>query len=168
MLFDLFITFAKIGVMTFGGGYAMLPILQRELVENKGWSTEEDLADYYAIGQCTPHRNQYSHFRGYQAERNNWRHSCILGHGLPFPDHNYSYRHSIDHLFRAGDCKACLCRYKGRCSGADIQFSRQALQRSRERLLRPFCFPSYFPFSTIHFSFHSTPHRCICCSWNSD
>ena len=54
MLFDLFITFAKIGVMTFGGGYAMLPILQRELVENKGWSTEEDLADYYAIGQCTP------------------------------------------------------------------------------------------------------------------
>lgn len=54
MLFDLFITFAKIGVMTFGGGYAMLPILQRELVESKGWATEEDLADYYAIGQCTP------------------------------------------------------------------------------------------------------------------
>lgn len=54
MLFDLFITFAKIGVMTFGGGYAMLPILQRELVENKGWTTEEDIADYFAIGQCTP------------------------------------------------------------------------------------------------------------------
>ena len=54
MLFDLFITFAKVGVMTFGGGYAMLPILQREIVENKSWATEEDLADYYAIGQCTP------------------------------------------------------------------------------------------------------------------
>ena len=54
MLFDLFITFAKIGVMTFGGGYAMLPILQRELVENKGWTTEEDITDYFAIGQCTP------------------------------------------------------------------------------------------------------------------
>ena len=54
MLFNLFITFAKIGVMTFGGGYAMLPILQRELVENKGWTTEEDIADYFAIGQCTP------------------------------------------------------------------------------------------------------------------
>lgn len=54
MLLELFLTFAKIGVMTFGGGYAMLPILQRELVENKGWSTEEDLADYFAIGQCTP------------------------------------------------------------------------------------------------------------------
>ncbi len=40
--------------MTFGGGYAMLPILQREVVENKGWATEEELADYFAIGQCTP------------------------------------------------------------------------------------------------------------------
>lgn len=54
ILLDLFITFAKVGVMTFGGGYAMLPILERELVENKHWTTEEDLADYFAIGQCTP------------------------------------------------------------------------------------------------------------------
>ncbi len=54
MLFDLFWTFAKIGGMTFGGGYAMLPILQREVVENKGWATEEELIDYFAIGQCTP------------------------------------------------------------------------------------------------------------------
>ena len=51
---DLFLTFAKVGVMTFGGGYAMLPILQREVVENKGWATEEELMDYFAIGQCTP------------------------------------------------------------------------------------------------------------------
>ena len=54
ILVDLFITFAKIGAVTFGGGYAMLPILQREIVENKHWGTEEELADYYAIGQCTP------------------------------------------------------------------------------------------------------------------
>jgi len=53
-LLDLFLTFARVGVMTFGGGYAMLPILQREVVENKGWATEEELADYFAIGQCTP------------------------------------------------------------------------------------------------------------------
>ena len=45
---DLFFTFAKVGVMTFGGGYAMLPILQREVVENKGWATEEELMDYFA------------------------------------------------------------------------------------------------------------------------
>lgn len=51
---ELFIAFAKIGVMTFGGGMAMLPMLQREVVENKGWATEEELADYFAIGQCTP------------------------------------------------------------------------------------------------------------------
>ena len=52
--FDLFLTFAKVGVCTFGGGYAMLPILQREVVEKKGWATDEELTDYYAIGQCTP------------------------------------------------------------------------------------------------------------------
>ncbi len=54
LLLDLFLTFARIGVCTFGGGYAMLPILQRELVENKKWATEDELADYYAVGQCTP------------------------------------------------------------------------------------------------------------------
>lgn len=53
-LWDLYITYAKIGVMTFGGGMTMLPILQREVVEHKGWATEEELMDYYAIAQCTP------------------------------------------------------------------------------------------------------------------
>lgn len=53
-LFQLFCTFAKIGAMTFGGGYAMLPILQREVVENRRWASDEELADYFAIGQCTP------------------------------------------------------------------------------------------------------------------
>ena len=51
---ELFLTFAKLGVMTFGGGMAMLPILQREVVEDRHWATEEELVDYYAIGQCTP------------------------------------------------------------------------------------------------------------------
>ena len=51
---DLFLTFARIGGLTFGGGYAMLPILQREVVEKRGWATENELTDYYAIGQCTP------------------------------------------------------------------------------------------------------------------
>lgn len=53
-LFDLFVTFAKIGGLTFGGGVAMLPMLQREVVENRHWATEEEMMDYYAIGQCTP------------------------------------------------------------------------------------------------------------------
>ena len=53
-LFDLFFTFARIGGLTFGGGYAMLPMLQREVVEKRNWATEEEIMDYYAIGQCTP------------------------------------------------------------------------------------------------------------------
>lgn len=53
-LFELFWVFARIGVMTFGGGYAMLPILQRELVEKRKWVTDEEVMDYFAIGQCTP------------------------------------------------------------------------------------------------------------------
>ena len=54
MLWELFAAFAKMGTITFGGGMAMLPILQREVVENKHWATEEEMVDYYAIGQCTP------------------------------------------------------------------------------------------------------------------
>lgn len=54
ILLKLFLTFAKIGVCTFGGGYAMLPMFQRELVENNSWSTESELLEYYAISTCTP------------------------------------------------------------------------------------------------------------------
>ena len=53
-LFELFLAFARIGGLTFGGGYAMLPMLQREAVEKQGWVTEEELMDYYAVGQCIP------------------------------------------------------------------------------------------------------------------
>lgn len=53
-LIQLFVAFARIGGFTFGGGYAMLPMLQKEVVENKKWATQEELMDYYAIGQCTP------------------------------------------------------------------------------------------------------------------
>ncbi|HBI63993.1 MAG TPA: chromate transporter [Clostridiales bacterium] len=51
---NLFLTFARIGAFTFGGGYAMLPILQREVVDKNSWCTEDELTDMYAIGQCTP------------------------------------------------------------------------------------------------------------------
>ena len=53
-LLEMFIIFARIGGFTFGGGYAMLPMLEKEVVNNKHWATEEELMDYYAIGQCTP------------------------------------------------------------------------------------------------------------------
>ena len=53
-IIQLFLIFARVGGFTFGGGYAMLPMLQKEVVDNKGWATYEELLDYYAIGQCTP------------------------------------------------------------------------------------------------------------------
>lgn len=53
-LFDLFRTFCRIGGLTFGGGYAMLPMLQKEVVDEKHWATSEELLDYYAVGQATP------------------------------------------------------------------------------------------------------------------
>lgn len=53
-LFKLFAAFARIGAFTFGGGYAMLPMLQKEVVEKNQWATEDEIMDYYAIGQCTP------------------------------------------------------------------------------------------------------------------
>ena len=52
----LFCTFAVVGVTTFGGGYAMLPALQREVVEKRRWATDEEVMDWYAIGQCTDAR----------------------------------------------------------------------------------------------------------------
>ncbi|NBK21643.1 MAG: chromate transporter [Spirochaetia bacterium] len=53
-LWDLYISFFKIGGLTFGGGYAMLPMLQREVITKHNWVTEEEVLDIYAIGQCTP------------------------------------------------------------------------------------------------------------------
>lgn len=53
-LLNLFTAFMRIGAFTFGGGYAMLPMLERECVEKTGWVERDELLDYYAIGQCTP------------------------------------------------------------------------------------------------------------------
>lgn len=53
-LFDLFFTFLKIGAVSFGGGYAMLPLLTKEFVDKRAWATDTELNDYFAIGQVTP------------------------------------------------------------------------------------------------------------------
>jgi len=53
-LWELFIMFCRIGGFTFGGGYAMLPMLQKEVVQEKEWATSEELLDYYAVSQATP------------------------------------------------------------------------------------------------------------------
>lgn len=51
---ELYISFFKVGALTFGGGLAMLPMLQREIVDDRKWCTDEEILDMYAIGQCTP------------------------------------------------------------------------------------------------------------------
>lgn len=53
-LLCLFWTFARMGAVCFGGGYAMLPLLEREIVDRNKWATQEEILDYFAIGQCTP------------------------------------------------------------------------------------------------------------------
>lgn len=53
-LLELYLTFFKMGLFTFGGGYAMLPLLEREVVDKKGWASHEEILDFYAIGQSTP------------------------------------------------------------------------------------------------------------------
>ena len=53
-LWKIYWVFAQMGAVCFGGGYAMLSLVQRVIVEEHGWATEEELMDYYAIGQCTP------------------------------------------------------------------------------------------------------------------
>ena len=53
-LLKIFLTFFKIGAFTFGGGYAMIPLIQREAVENHHWVTDEDILDIVAIAESTP------------------------------------------------------------------------------------------------------------------
>nr|WP_321264130.1 chromate transporter [uncultured Sphaerochaeta sp.] len=53
-IWQLYLTFLKIGGLTFGGGYAMLPMLQREVIDIHHWVTEEEVLDIYAVGQCSP------------------------------------------------------------------------------------------------------------------
>ena len=54
MLLQIFLSFFAVGALTFGGGYAMLPILTREVVERRGWIDENEALDFFAIGQCLP------------------------------------------------------------------------------------------------------------------
>ena len=54
VLIQLFVAWFKMGLFTFGGGYAMLPMIQKEVIEKYHWATEEEIMEYYAIGQCTP------------------------------------------------------------------------------------------------------------------
>lgn len=51
---ELMLSFMKVGALTFGGGYSMLPLLEKEIVTNKGWASNDELLEYFAVGQMTP------------------------------------------------------------------------------------------------------------------
>lgn len=53
-LWELYSSFFRIGILTFGGGYAMLPMIEKEVVDKHKWATIEEIMDYFAISQCTP------------------------------------------------------------------------------------------------------------------
>ena len=54
MIWQIFLSFLKIGAFTFGGGYAMIPLIQREAVENRKWVTNDDILGIVAIAESTP------------------------------------------------------------------------------------------------------------------
>lgn len=117
-LMDLFFTFARVGACTFGGGYAMLPVLQRELIADKGWITEEELTDCFAIGQCTPGviAVNTATFVGYKREGNIG--GVVATLGVVFPSvliitliaafvQQFAHLEWVRHAF--GGIRACVC-----------------------------------------------------------
>ena len=85
MLLTLFITFFKIGLFTIGGGYAMIPLIEREMVERKGWISREDFLDLLAIAQSAPgvFAVNISIFIGYRMRKSIGSIFCALGTVLP-------------------------------------------------------------------------------------
>ncbi|MBR5466621.1 MAG: chromate transporter [Bacteroidaceae bacterium] len=84
-MFELFLTFAKIGLFTIGGGYAMIPLIKETVVDKKQWTTEEDLMDLIAVAQSCPgvFAINISVFIGYRMRRLPGALMCALGAALP-------------------------------------------------------------------------------------
>ena len=114
----LFLTFAKVGACTFGGGYAMLPILQREIVERNGWASDTELSDYFAIGQCTPGVIAVNTATFVGCKLSGWLGGLVATLGVVFPSvviigllaavlMTFAYDPMVAHAF-AG-VRACVC-----------------------------------------------------------
>ena len=84
-MLELFITFAKIGLFTIGGGYAMIPLIKQTVVDNKKWASEEDLMDLIAVAQSCPgvFAINISVFIGYRMKRLPGALACAIGAALP-------------------------------------------------------------------------------------
>ena len=117
-LFNLYFVWFKMGLFTFGGGYAMLPMIQREVVEKYHWASEDEIMDYYAIGQCTPGiiAVNTATFVGFRQRGNSG--GIIATLGVVFPSiviimiiaaflQNFADIPAVNHAF-AG-VRACVC-----------------------------------------------------------
>ena len=112
--FELFAVFFRIGAFTFGGGLAMLSVIQREIAENKKWATEKELLDCFAIAQCTPGviAVNTATFIGYKRKKSvgscggNAR-SCAA-----VACNNNDYCRISEELFEIQNCGSYVCRYK--------------------------------------------------------
>ena len=84
MYLTLFLTFMKIGMFTIGGGYAMLPLIQREVVD-RGWMTKEEFIDIFSVAQSLPgiFAVNISIFVGYRLRKKMGGFICALGTILP-------------------------------------------------------------------------------------
>jgi chromate transporter len=84
-LFEIFFVFAKMGCVTFGGGYVLLPIIERELIQKRGWTSTEEVLQYYTIAQITPGiiAVNVSTFIGYKRARLAGGIAATLGFTLP-------------------------------------------------------------------------------------
>ena len=84
MYWTLFLTFVKIGMFTIGGGYAMLPLIQRDVVD-RGWMTKEDFIDVFSVAQSLPgiFAVNIAIFVGYKLKKT-WGGCLCLGHDSPF------------------------------------------------------------------------------------
>lgn len=80
-LIGIFFVFFKMGAVTFGGGYSMLPILRREIVQRRGWLSEEQVMDFFAVSQCLPGliASNASAFIGYQRRKAPGAIAAVLG-----------------------------------------------------------------------------------------
>lgn len=85
MLWDMFSTFLKIGAFTFGGGFAMIPIIQSEIVENRKWISDEEFMDAISIAQASPGpiATNVSIFIGYKIKGLVGALVCLMGTTLP-------------------------------------------------------------------------------------
>ena len=106
-------SFARIGGFTFGGGYAMLPMLQKEVVERRQWATEDEMLDYFAIGQCTPgviFINDGGPLLGYKQKGIPGAIAATVGSVFPSLCIVMFIAAVLKKLCRAGSGAACLCR----------------------------------------------------------